>query len=171
VKSYAKDFALILDHAKQGDATAKSMLGYCYLKGLGVRKDPAQARGWFLKAAKQGVVEAMYNLALMLEIGEGIPADRRQAMRWYRMGARAGDVKAQMNLGLMYIGGIRLNRVLGVGLLRKAARKGHPKAIYNLGVAYWRGDGVKESRKIAERYIRKAAQLGEKAAIAYLAKL
>lgn len=164
-----KNLRIILDHAEAGDSIAQSIAGYCFLRGLGTRRDSVRASEWLLRAAKQGDVDSMANLALMFEVGDGIQADRRKSMRWYRAAAEGGSVLAQMNLGLMLLGrGTRERRMEGVELLKKAARKRHPRALYNLGIAYLRGDGVKADRKAAERYIRKAADLGDKDARAYL---
>lgn len=166
-----KNLRIILDHARTGDSAAESIAGYCYLKGLGTRRNTVRAAEWLLKAAKRGDVDSMVNLGLLFEVGDGIPTDRRKAIRWYRLAAEAGSALAQMNLGLMLLGrGTRERRMEGVEWLKKAARKRHPRALYNLGVAYLRGDGVKEDRRAAERYLRKAAALGDQDARSYLAK-
>jgi hypothetical protein len=79
VKDYEKSFPLLLAHAKEGDRIAQSLVGYCYLNGLGVGKSRLQARRWLRDAAAQGDVDAMSNLGLMFEIGDGSPPNRRVA--------------------------------------------------------------------------------------------
>src|SRR4051812_26201736 len=69
VKDYEKSFPLLLAHAKEGDPIAQSLVGYCYLNGLGVRKNRLEAHRWLRDAASQGDVDAMSNLGLMFEIG------------------------------------------------------------------------------------------------------
>ncbi|WP_031495404.1 tetratricopeptide repeat protein [Bryobacter aggregatus] len=165
-----RNFQIILDNAKAGDATAQSMAGYCYLRGLGTKRDSVSASEWLLKAAKRGHVDSMVNLALMFEVGDRLPTNRRKAMRWYRLAAEVGSTFAQVNLGLMLLGGSRTKerRIEGVEWLKKAARKRDPRALYNLGVACLRGDGVKKDLKAAERYMKRAANLGDQDARTYL---
>jgi len=170
VKDYEKSFPLLLAHAKERDPIAQSLVGYCYLKGLGVRKNRLEARRWLRDAASQGDVDAMSNLGLMLEIGDGSSTNRRQALHWYGKAAENGSSFAQVNLGLMYLSGRRANHTLGLHWLRKAARKHDARAMLNLGIAYLRGDGVAKSPKSAERYFKRAAELGDEDAKVYLSQ-
>ena len=45
---------------------------------------------------------------------------------------------------------------------RKAAAKNDPKALYNIGLCYKHGDGVKRSNRWARHYFEKARILGHK---------
>ena len=51
--------------AKAGKAEAQYRLGFCYLKGDGVKRSPSQAKFWFSKAAKQGHRTAERSLRLI----------------------------------------------------------------------------------------------------------
>jgi TPR repeat protein len=61
----AKKWALIA--AERGDAQSQSILGFLYLKGLGVVKDYDQAVYWFEKGDAQGDLQAKNGL-LMVKI-------------------------------------------------------------------------------------------------------
>ena len=69
--SVKKDFRRTFENAKRGDATAQSILGYWYLKGLAGPRNYAKARLWLRKAAAQGQTEAITNLGLMFQLGDG----------------------------------------------------------------------------------------------------
>lgn len=47
---------------------------------------------------------------------------------------------------------------------KKAALKNDDKALYNLGLCYKYGDGVKQSNRWAQYYFKKATELGHTAA-------
>jgi len=44
--------------ADKNSPTGQRLVGYCFMNGIGVEKDPAQARTWLLKAAEQGDASA-----------------------------------------------------------------------------------------------------------------
>ena len=79
---------------------------------------------------------------------------------------------AQVNLGLMYINGtgVRANPARGVWWLRKAARKGDAKGMYNVSLAYLYGVGVQKNSRTAKRYMEGAADAGDSDAKLFLRK-
>ncbi len=52
-------FPDLLASAKLGDAWGQATVGHAYLNGIGVKKDPAAAMPWLIKAAAQGEPEAI----------------------------------------------------------------------------------------------------------------
>lgn len=66
------------------------MLGFCYIRGLGVARNPKKAVQWLSTAARRGDAESVYNLALIFEVGDGVPKNNRQALKWYLQAARKG---------------------------------------------------------------------------------
>ncbi|MBP5404351.1 MAG: SEL1-like repeat protein [Clostridia bacterium] len=56
-------------------------------------------------------------------------------------------------------------------LYLEAAESGHPRALYNLGLAYHFGLGVGEDHALAYRYYTEAAEKGYADALVYLAKM
>ncbi len=50
--------------AERGNALAEYDYGYCYEHGLGVQRDPEQARSWYQRAASHATDEAVRSIAL-----------------------------------------------------------------------------------------------------------
>ena len=84
---YEKCFQGHLALAEGGYPLAECQVGYFYLEGLGVEKDPAKAFEWTQKAAEHGDWDAQYNLAEFYEEGTGTQADPAQARYWYQQAA------------------------------------------------------------------------------------
>jgi len=129
------DFATALKEfrslAREGNAEAQYKLGEMYFSGLGVAKDYAKARFWYLKAAQQGVVEAQFNLGELYGKGLGTPKDHVKASNWYRLAADQGHPRAQFNLGAGYANGqgVKQDVVLAYMWYALSAQQGDVKAV------------------------------------------
>ena len=91
-----------------------------------------------------------------------------------RSKALQGDKASCLALGNEYFFGVNrpVNLTLAVYWYRKAAvDPGVPEALFNLGICYLNGWGVKLSKQNAFVYLNKAANFGNKRAIFYLSKL
>lgn len=84
--------------AAHGDGDSINAIGWLYLHGAGVEKDPQQALTMFRIAESKGVVKARRNLGYMHEYGIGVAPDDRQAKYWYQKAAEYGDKVAQERL-------------------------------------------------------------------------
>ena len=117
--------------AKQGNAGAQYIIGYCYIKGEEVTKDAAQAVSWFRKAADQGLAEAQNALGVCYYGGEGVKEDYAQTASWFRKSADQGYAPAQRNLAFLYYNGegVKQDYAQAVSWFRKAAEKGDEEAI------------------------------------------
>ncbi len=71
------------EKAKSGDCVAQTVLGMCYLDGIGTEIDYGQAYRVLSAAAAQGVPRALFNLARMHAEGSGTPLDLAEAIRLY----------------------------------------------------------------------------------------
>ena len=89
-QEYGKWFAGHLPLAEQGYPLAECQIGYFYLEGLGVEKDPERAFYWTRRAAEHGDRDGQFNLGWFYEEGTGAERDPAQAVRWYREAARQG---------------------------------------------------------------------------------
>ena len=78
-------------------------MGWMYLHGEGVAKDPAQAASWLRKAALQGNAGAQFNLGQLYTNGNGVTRDFKQALEWFEKAAAQGDARAQYNAGVVYV--------------------------------------------------------------------
>ncbi|MCR5315407.1 MAG: caspase family protein [Bacteroidaceae bacterium] len=111
--------------AKQGNAGAQYVIGYCYVKGDDVTKDATQAVSWFRKAADQGLAEAQNALGICYYGGEGVKQDYVQTASLFRKAADQGYAPAQRNLGYLYYNGegVSQDYAQAVSWLRKAAEQ------------------------------------------------
>ncbi len=82
-------------------------LGYLYLHGIVVNKDPKQAIAWYTRAAERGLATAEYNLGYLYQTGSGggIPANALAAVHWYELAAAQDHADACNNLAMMYTDG------------------------------------------------------------------
>ena len=87
---YQAAHKLWLHAARSGNTSAQMSLGYLYERGIGVRRDDAQAMAWYLKAAEAGLAEAQYRLGLMYELGKGAGIDLWEAEAWYHRATDQG---------------------------------------------------------------------------------
>jgi localization factor PodJL len=81
-----------------------------YEKGLGVRKDPAEARRLYVAAATKGHAKAMHNLAVLYAGGLDGKPDYALASQWFRKAAVHGVVDSQYNLAILYARGLGVER-------------------------------------------------------------
>lgn len=91
--------------AREGDAQAAFNYGYCLYRGIGVVRDPAQAKSFFTFARDLPGGEAQYNLAVMYMHGDGVPKDFKKAIDYMRFSAERGCVEAALYLGMAYTTG------------------------------------------------------------------
>jgi len=84
--------------ADSGNAEGLAWLGYCQLEGLGLPRDPVQARERFERASADGSLTAKFNLGRMLVAGWGGPADATRGIALYTAAAAQGHADATFNL-------------------------------------------------------------------------
>ncbi|HEX4540633.1 MAG TPA: tetratricopeptide repeat protein [Acidimicrobiales bacterium] len=104
-------------------------------------------RRWY-RPAERGHARALHTLGKILE-----ERDAAKAEECFRWAARTGDIDAIADLGVM--SAVRGDMVEAKGLLARAARSGHARAMYNLGVL---SEGVSPER--TEEWYRRAAGAG-----------
>jgi TPR repeat protein len=96
--------------AKSGSVVAQAVLGTCYLDGLDVEVNYAEAFRLLSAAADLRAPRAMVNLARMHAEGLGIPHNPTAAIRLYEEAAKAGEFQAQIELGRVYSRGTFVKR-------------------------------------------------------------
>src|SRR4051812_5128588 len=119
---------LYQDLANKRVTAAEVTLGTMYLEGIGVAKDPAQARAWLTKAAGHGDVESAVKLAAMFRSGAIIGKDPEAALKWYKRAAEFADPRAVSALGEMFAKGegIAADPVKGYAYYLWATKLGDP---------------------------------------------
>lgn len=152
--------------AEAGDAAAMFSLGFMYLQGEGVAKDPQEAAHWLALAAERGVAPAQHSLALLYYEGRGVEKNSAVAANYFESAALQGLGNAQYNLGVLYShgDGVRQDWALARFWHEKAAAQGVTDAQVALGVMAARGQGLPQDYKAAARWFGKAAAAGNERA-------
>lgn len=109
--------------AEDGSVVAQTVLGICYLDGIGVEVNYEEAFRLLSAAAHRRAPRAMANLARMYAQGLGVSQNLSEAIRLYRAAAEAGEFGAQIQLARMYSQGI------GVSPNPRAARDWYSRAV------------------------------------------
>lgn len=133
------------------------LIGDCYEKGIGYRKDFAKAAAYFAKAADMGSIDGMRQAALAYLNAK----DNSNALKYFEKGASAGDLSSQFWAGKLLLGEMDVpgNKPQAVIYLLKAAEAGMPAAQAEVGDLYSAGNGVtKNLPKAAEWYQKSALQ-------------
>lgn len=142
-------------------------LAFLYLRGLGVLKDPARGRELLEQAAGAGSQAAQVLLGDLLAAGRDLPKDLTAAALWYERAALQGNMAAAAAwTGILQAAGQDLRPVFPVWL--KAAEAGDAVAQRIVGDFYLRGIGTAKSIIDAERWLGKAVEQGNTAAMVIL---
>ena len=152
--------------AEQGDADAQCNVGFLYYQGEGVDQDPKEAAKWFRLAAEAGDACAQLWLGYLYENGEGGDQDPKEAAKWFRLAAEAGDACAQNKLGENYYDEEQYTKAFN--WYEKAGEQGDADAQFFLGIMYVKGRGVTKDREKGYKWLRTAANQGDKFAWLHL---
>jgi uncharacterized protein len=155
-------FSLALERATAGDATAQTLLGVLFERGLGVKEDFAEAAEWYGLAADGGDAEAQYALARMHLDGQGVAVDDAEAADLLQRAADQGHAVAARELGYLLLQGKGRGKdaMLAAAYLRRAAAGGDMDAQYTLAGLFVEGVGVVPDPKQAARWFAEAAANG-----------
>jgi TPR repeat protein len=96
---------MYLEGAREGDALASFNYGYCLWRGLGVEKNPTEAKSFFAFSREMDGGEACYNLAMLYMNGEGVLKDYKKAVEYLTLSANQGCIEAQLYLGVAHTSG------------------------------------------------------------------
>lgn len=109
---------MFLEGARDGDAQASFNYGYCLWRGIGVEKNPTEAKSFFAFARDLGEGESSYNLAMLYLHGDGVTRDYAKAHEYMKASAEAGCVEAQLYLGMAYTAGCMFEPdVIGISMI------------------------------------------------------
>lgn len=161
--------------AVPGSAEAQYRLGEYYSDEGTEAYDLKKAFHCYYKAAVQGHAEAMYAVGLFYYQGLAVGYDLIKAENWYRRAAEKGLAKAEWGMEHVLFDYLvaEHNRIRGRCNARtkylnkemlywrnKAATHGNPYALYELGLNYIEGIGVKQDERTGLKLIIKAADMG-----------
>lgn len=95
-----------LEHAaRDGRASATTLLGWMQAEGIGGKVDLARAAKLYAEAAQKGEPAAQNNLGELQEKGRGIAKNESAAFENYLAAAKNGYPPSQFNAGRMYAAG------------------------------------------------------------------
>ncbi|UDL07000.1 SEL1-like repeat protein [Marinobacter sp. CA1] len=157
-----QNYALAADYYRRahqlGFARSTNNLGYLYLQGRGVPKDPEKAITLFREAAEKDVPQASYSLGIVYENRENYELARGH----FKKAALEGHTAAQVMIGKYMVSGTGgpQNYQEGRRFTRMAAEKGDASAQYNMGLIHTNGWGVERNSQAAFQWYLKAAALG-----------
>ena len=154
----------ITERAEKGDPHAQTELSEDFLRGDGVKADPAAALRWSQEAAAHGEPRAQYILGELY--AEGLKPNPDRAFQWFAAAASQGNVKAMHNLAIAFLNGagVAKNPSTAVYWFTKAAKTGYRDSAFDLGVLYERGEGGSQNPHEALKWYDTAASLGDQQA-------
>ena len=120
-----------LEHAaRDGRASATTLLGWMQAEGLAGKADPVRAAKLYAEAARKGEPAALNNLGELHEKGRGVEKNDKAAFENYLAAAKAGYPPAQFNVGRLYAAGrgIERSNVAARHWLAEADKAGIPPA-------------------------------------------
>lgn len=91
--------------ARDGRASATTLLGWMHAEGINGVPDPARAAKLYAEAARKGETSAHNNLGELYEKGRGVAKNETAAFGHYLAAAREGFPPGQFNVGRLYAAG------------------------------------------------------------------
>ncbi len=155
-RDYKKSLEYFMRAGKLGSGAAQNQVAYMLYRGMGRKGTEEEIQEWFEKAGENNFANALYTLGERATIhmhnnkdanGKFKPELGKIMYDYYRRAAELGQVKAMDRLASYYVGytGNKPDVNKRVYWLEVAAEFDHPTAMYELGIMYLRGDGVKKS--------------------------
>ncbi|MBF0410166.1 MAG: sel1 repeat family protein [Candidatus Riflebacteria bacterium] len=148
-EDYGMARELFQKYAKDGNLVAQIRLGVMYYRGLGVKKDHAEALKWLMLAAQQGRAEAQYLVGEILFEPQtsNVKASRSEAFVWYNKAADQGFDLAIRRMAICYdLGeGIPKDYVKAFNWYLRGAELGDFACQYCVGVMYEEGNGTEKN--------------------------
>lgn len=146
----------------------------CFARLAGVPKaedgralmDPNDARvlGFYTCRAAQGDKQAQLWLAEQYEKGSAlVEADEEKAFKLYMQAATDDPTRTSI-----YVAGIKGNPGTVMSFANPGAKPGLPEAKYRVGLMYFEGRGVRQSTRLATRWMKQAAKRGHEGARIWL---
>ncbi|MCE4557003.1 tetratricopeptide repeat protein [Pelomonas cellulosilytica] len=132
--------------AEDGDVEGLALLAFCQLEGLGLPREPVQARERLERAAAEGSLTAKFNLGRALVAGWGGEADPARGIALYTAAAAAGHADATFNLAACLDAGwgCLSDRLAAKALFMRARALGSPLKAPGLRIRQRELDAVRE---------------------------
>lgn len=120
--------------ADAGNADAQDFVGFAYLRGAVVKRNPVVAFGYFRAAAEKSAAAA-FNLGQCYFGAQGTEQDIPKALDWWKSAAERGHGRAASTAAMAYLSGEGIERdvVLARRLAEHAAELNDPSGLIVLG--------------------------------------
>ncbi len=116
--SYEAAAEMYHEGAREGDALAAFNYGYMLWRGIGVERNPEEAKSFFMFARNLEGGEACYNLAMLYMHGEGVCKDYAKTVEYMELSAAMGCVEAQLYMGMACtLGAVLEPDVIGISMI------------------------------------------------------
>ena len=137
-KGTAKDDAQAMQWAHRaadaGNADAMDFVGFAYLRGAVVKRNPEIAIAYFKEAADESA-QAAFNLGQCYFGAQGTAQDCEKALEWWKKAAEKGHGRAAANAAMAYRSGegVKSNPALSRRFAERAAELNDPSGLVLLG--------------------------------------
>jgi uncharacterized protein len=150
---YMTALNLALPRAEAGDPAAQTLAAEILSRGLGTKRNEAEAAKWYQRAAEQGVPEAQFQYALLLLDGRFVKKDPQGAYALMEAAAAAGNRFAQFNFAQILVdrepGSTGMAKA--VSYYERAAKAGLADAQYAMAQIYANGAGGRKLDEVEAR--------------------
>ncbi len=149
VKNYSKAF-FCYNKAFELGADRKETairIGVCYLRGLGVKENRAQALEWFKKAAAAGSADGIFLCGESYFFGSGCEQDYKIASQYYTLAAKEEHTRATVALAICYEQGFGVpqSNKKAAMLYKRASNHDNAEANFKLANLIYESGGSEES--------------------------
>ena len=129
-QSDQKAFAQYMQAAKKNHAEGMSVVGSCYLYGIGVAKDTPKGIEWLTKAANAGFTTASAELGDLYADSGSMKPNLKLAAKWHLKAAEEGHPQSQLYMGKAYMTGegVQMDSAAAKEWLQKALDGGEDSA-------------------------------------------
>jgi len=100
-----KAFDQYMKAALKNHAEGMSVVGSCYLYGVGVAANKTKGIEWLTKAANAGLTTASAELGDLYADGDIVKKDAKLAAKWHLKAAEEGHPQSQLHMGKAYMSG------------------------------------------------------------------
>lgn len=162
-KNYSKARELLELLAAKGNAVAQGVLAGYAKSGIGFDgKDYTKALDYATKAAEQGGLEGVKQLSLAYQFGQGVPADPVKSLELLNPFVATGEGWALGWLAQKHISGsgVEKDYVKARSLAERSGYRGDVDGAFIMAMIYQDGLGVPKNVDEAERWYRRALELG-----------
>ena len=146
-KGTAKDDAQAMQWAHRaadaGNADAMDFVGFAYLRGAVVKRNPAIAIAYFKEAADESA-QAAFNLGQCYFGAQGTAQDCEKALEWWKKAAEKGHGRAAANAAMAYRSGegVQSDPALSRRFAERAAELNDPSGLVLLGEMHFQAGEI-----------------------------